>query len=234
MLIPSHRHTAADLALWGEHEEADRIVRVPDGLMDGSICAIQQFAACGRCYVGCSWGKDSVVLLDALIRSGVDLPVVWVRMRGRDNPCCESVRDSALAKWPLEYYEQTFNYEDCSRGEHWRAVDMEFGDRRITGLRADESAVRQMSIGVSGVATRRSCRPLAYWRCEHIFAWAAQNNLPMHPAYAMLGGGRYERRHLRTHGIGGKSGASHGRREWEREYYPDILARLASKTSLAG
>jgi len=51
-------------------------------------------------------------------------------------------------------------------------------------------------------------------------------NLPVHPAYAMTAGGRWDRKHIRVASLGGQRGAQYGRREWEREYYGDVLRRL--------
>ena len=224
MLISSPRHRAEDLRLWAEHEEGDRASRVTVSLVEQSI---ERISAWQGDYVGCSWGKDSVVMLDLMLRAERSWPVVWVRMRGRDNPDCELVRDAFLAGRKLDYHERTFDYEACGRDEHWRAVAKEFGARRMTGLRADESGRRRMSLRHLGLDTGRSFRPLAWWSQRHVFAYLAQRDLPVHPAYACLGSGRWPRCHLRTHGIGGKTGNNYGRTEWEREYYGDVLRRLA-------
>lgn len=86
--------------------------------------------------------------------------------------------------------------------------------------------MRKMSVLHLGIDTGVSCWPLAKWKSDDIFAWCAIRDLPLHPAYAMLGGGRWARQHLRTHGIGGISGTNRGRREWEIEYYPDVLRSI--------
>lgn len=223
MLIPSHRHRPEDLRLWAELEAADLDRPVPTRLIDGACDVIRAWHGD---YVGCSWGKDSVVLVSLVAELRPELPVVWVRMRGRDNPDCEAVRDAMLRRCQLNYHERVFVYEQCRHDEHWRAIDREFGPRRMTGLRAQESGRRRMSLRHLGIDTGRSCRPLAWWRETHIFAYLAQHWLPVHPAYACLGGGRWPREHLRTHGIGGQSAGNRGRREWEREYYGDVLNRI--------
>ena len=148
------------------------------------------------------------------------MPAVWVRMRGRDNPDCERVRDAFA---PARYHERVFRYGDCGHGEHWRAVEVEFGPHRLTGVRMDESGTRAMSVKRLGVDTGRSCRPLADWTGSDVFAWLAVHGLPVHPAYACLGGGRWPRDRLRVHGIGGERASNYGRREWEREYYSDVI-----------
>lgn len=230
MLIPSPRHNPADLALWAEYEEADRalgramIDRLESRFRE-TVNIIRDWDIGGG-YIGTSWGKDSIVLLHAAHAAKVGVPAIWVRMRGRDNPDCPRVRDAFLGRFPTTYLEREFIYENCSHDEHWKAVAEEFGNRRITGLRMDESGLRKMSVLHLGIDTGVSCRPLAKWKSDEIFAWCAVNDLPIHPAYACLGGGRWPRKYLRTHGIGGNSGTNRGRAEWESEYYGDVLNRI--------
>jgi phosphoadenosine phosphosulfate reductase len=223
MLIPSPRHTPADLALWAEYEEADRALAQSHAerlnrLFGQTVETIHRWDSGGG-YLGTSWGKDSVVLMHAAAEAKVSVSSVWVRMRGRENPDCLLVRDAFLEQFPLRYIEREFVYEECSHDEHWAALAREFGNRRLTGLRMDESGTRKMSVLRLGIDTGASCRPLAYWRSDDIFAWCAANDLPLHPAYACLGGGRWPRKYLRTHAIGGSSGSNRGRADWEREYY---------------
>lgn len=231
MLIPSDRHTAADLRLWVEYEEADLAYAEShrhrfDRLQSDSVEILRKWDTGEAGYLGTSWGKDSVLLMHMARIAGIAVPSVWVRMRGRDNPNCECVRDRFLSMIPGNYHERVFVYEDCPRDQHWKAVAKEFGNRRLTGLRMDESGRRAMSVRHLGIDTGISCRPLAHWTSPDVFAWAAIHDLPLHPAYAMLGGGRWPREYLRTHGIGGETGTNLGRREWEKEYYSDILRRI--------
>lgn len=75
--------------------------------------------------------------------------------------------------------------------------------------------------------SKNSCRPLAYWTEKEIFAYLAFYDLPIHPNYAMLGGGRFRREKIRVgpHWMG----VQFGNDLWEREYYQDILNRLEAK-----
>jgi len=233
MLIPSDRHTPADLRLWADYEEADRVYaesREPrlDRLQFESVEILRKWATGEGGFLGTSWGKDSVVLMHMAHVAGITTPRVWVRMRSRDNPDCEFVRDHFNCAFPCNYHERIFIYEECSRDQHWKSVANEFGNRRLTGLRMDESGRRAMSVRHLGIDTGVSCRPLAHWTSPDVFAWVATHDLPLHPAYAMLGGGRWPREHLRTHGVGGETCSNRGRREWETEYYSDILRRSAN------
>lgn len=237
MLIASPRHRPEDLRLWAELEAADRETAVSRYLSKQAEGAMELFALSSStpCFIATSWGKDSVVMLHHFVRSNLNLPVVYVRKTRRDNPDCEIVRDTFLTRFPIDrYHERTFTDAQCAREEHWRDVAAEFGARRITGLRADESRSRLLSIGSAGVSTKNSCRPLSHWRSAHVFAYLAQHDLPVHPAYACLGGGRWPREHLRTHSLAGTGrGIGMGRAEWEREYYGDELRRIAATTDEA-
>jgi phosphoadenosine phosphosulfate reductase len=71
-----------------------------------------------------------------------------------------------------------------------------------------------------------ACAPAGWWKLDEVFAVLASEGLPAHPSYAMLGGGRWDRRHLRVSEVGDEKGIGWGRREWEREYYGDVLRRL--------
>lgn len=77
-----------------------------------------------------------------------------------------------------------------------------------------------------GISTERTCAPLAWWTAADVFAYLATHDLPVHPAYAMLGGGRWRRERLRVAEIGDTHGKGGGRLEWETEYYGDALRRL--------
>jgi phosphoadenosine phosphosulfate reductase len=235
MLIPSARHTPKDLELWTAHEAADiehgeRL----DAKIQRSLDAVRRFAE-QPCYAGVSWGKDSLVLAHLVAISGMEIPVVWFRVEPIKNPDCEFVRDAFLNTHPLNYCEIE---RWCSRDESgWHASGtMEsaaaeavqtFGPRRILGIRADESGERRLTCLVNGVSSVNSCRPLAWWTAQDIMGYLARFDLPVHPAYAMLGGGRYDRWQLRVASLGGRRGDGMGRAEWEQEYYGDVIRRLS-------
>lgn len=233
VLIPSSRHTKADLRLWAEYERAD-LVHDLGAKVDRSLQTIAEFDK-GHCYAGVSWGKDSTVLAHLIAISRPEMPVVWHRIEPIKSPECEAVRDHFRRQWPLNYHEIV---RWCRRGkDEWHASGTlesaaaeavaRFGERRILGIRADESRERRLTCLINGTSSALSCRPLAWWTVQDIFSYLAQHELPVHPAYAMLGGGRYDRSRLRVASLGGKRGDGLGRAEWEREYYGDVLARLS-------
>ena len=229
MLIPSHRHTKEDLALWRDLEAADGMHEVKGDLLNQSLEILEDVIRAGDCCAYTSWGKESVLLCWLLAILKAEIPVVYVRRGQQDNPDCELVRDAFLAQNPLNYYERDFDNEAHATNAHWRSVAKEFGKRSITGIRADESSKRMLSVFRHGITTENVCRPLGFWKLPDVFAMLAQRGLPVHPAYACLGGGRYPREHLRTHSIGGKSGSGIGRSEWEKEYYPEVFYRARAQ-----
>lgn len=245
MLIASDRHTPADLAAWAEYEAADA-AHAPSVMLRKSVAAmayLRLFAASGPVgYCGVSWGKDSVVVADIVRRyreaGGELVPLVWVRVEPISNPDCEAVRDAFLGSWPeAEYHEIAVRCGRDAAGWHatgtledgFRQACERFGDRRVSGVRADESGARTLSARTHGVATRLSCRPILQWSAADVYAYHHARGLPTHPAYAMLGGGRWPRDRLRVSSLGGRRGDGIGRRQWETEYYGDVLRRLESK-----
>lgn len=241
MLIPSPRHSPEDLAAWeaAERNDARRWLgerRRLERMADRAREAIAAFAAAGPCYVGVSWGKDSVVLAHLVRQVSPIMPLCWVITPKWETPECWEVRDRFLAAWPGAYRE----YADhelpvverdgmlvavVDDAEAWPPA-RDFGPRYISGIRGDESAARRWRMRGHGVATARTCAPLGAWRADDVFAWLHGHGLPVHPAYACSRGGTLDRGRLRVAPLGGDRGTWAGRREWERHYYGEELAAL--------
>lgn len=232
MLLPSPRHRPDDLALWAELEEADALNGerlLKSSKVDRSRDAIRDFAANGPCYAGCSFGKDSTVLFELIASTAPSIPLIWLTYGRATNPECGAVRDAMLARWPdADYREIDVGESEQMRDDFGPAVASAKTERYLSGIRAEESGIRKMSIRHLGIDTGRACRPLAWWTAAEVFGFLAARSLPVHANYGMLGGGRWNRHYLRTASIGGERGVENGRREWEREYYGDVLRRLES------
>lgn len=239
MLIPSPRHTLADLRLWAELERSDRAHARSMRLhrkVGQSIAAIRRFVSAGTCYAGISFGKDSVVLAGLIREAGVRVPLAWIRVEPIANPDCVRVRDVLID--PSDDYREVVEHCLHDAGGWHAAGTLERGARRVAetvgtarcllGIRANESSARRLSAFAHGEQTDMRCRPLLWWDGADVFGYLYSRGLPVHPAYAMLGGGRWERERLRVASLGGRRGDGMGRAEWEREYYGDVLARLAA------
>ena len=229
MLIPSHRHTPEDLILWQQLERVDKMRRVSEYKLQRSLDAIREFSK-QPCYCSVSWGKDSVVVAHLVATLAPRVPMAWIRLDAADNPDCIAVRDAFLSQFPHVRYEEVIHEGDVPASGRLRSgakiLDRTYGSR-ITGVRADESYTRLMRMARWGESTNNTLAPLGWWTFADVMSYLAAENLPVHPAYAMLGGGRWPRERLRVASIGGERGSGGGRSEWEREYYGDVLNRLA-------
>ena len=238
MLISSHRHRPEDLAIWAELEAADRINGerlIESGRIERAIAEIRRFAADGPCYCAVSWGKDSVVVADLVMRAGVDVPLCNIWQAGsQHDPEVFRVRDEFLRVWGSPEFHQIdvaagdFGQRDNSRAASLVAgisqATRKFGTTRyIGGVRSEESFVRRMR---AIMGSKTTCQPLNWWSAGDVFGYLAARGLPVHPAYAMTGGGRWSREHIRVSIIGGQKGRGWGRLDWEREYYGDLIRQM--------
>lgn len=232
-LIVSTRHTRADLAHWARLARRDNLLaRAPelDRLVDQATAAMRDFAAAGPCLLGTSWGKDSVVVAHLAWSAGLDVPVMRMvqdRPDRRENPDIPAVRDAFLNRFPCSYTEFMSSADDGLA--HMNAAN---GGRYISGVRADESSTRSLTVAKNGLASASTCRPIGWWRAMHVWAYLARHDLPIHPAYAMTHGGVLNRDRIRVHSIGGtEQGSGVGRLQWERHYYKEVWHDLDKAAS---
>lgn len=248
MLIVTNRHTKKDLELWKLYEEADSINSLLiDKKVQRSICSIKEFLSNGNCYFSTSWGKDSVTAIHIAYNIlGNDLKVWNIKVVPNRNPYCDQVRDAFLLKYKVNYFEIIADYSDIvyrnlTLSEYDKETDKIWYEsikriseqagtmRHCLGIRADESNVRLLRCLRWNNNSPNSCAPLAWWKAEDVFAYLYKYDLPVHPNYAMLGGGRWNRHKLRVAEIGDSHGRGIGRDEWEKEYYSDFLRKIKSK-----
>lgn len=237
MLIRSPRHTSADLECWKELERADR-ARSHSRMLGRNYrrCAewAKEFLQAGPAWCGVSWGKDSVLLAHLLLSIDKSVPLRFVRVEPIVNPDCAAVRDAFLATHACDYQEAVVHCTSDASGVHatgtleagFRAICGELGERYVSGVRTEESGMRSLRFMSYGANTHRTSAPLSLLPTSDVFALLYRERLPIHPAYAMLGGGRWDRHRIRVASLGGKRGDGHGRAEWEQEYYGDVLRRL--------
>lgn len=239
MLIPSERHTAEDLRLWAEYEAADRVHGERfafSGKVERSIQALREAAKYPH-WIGCSWGKDSVCLAHIAYRAGVQWPLVFFHFPGHEPFETEIVRNSWMSRFPRTDYREIEAAKPLKVGDDrfdLKPSKKTGGDmaraqwgRWCNGIRADESGRRAIYLRKFGVAgCRTAISPIGWWTTADVFGYLAHYDLPTHANYAMLGGGRCSREHIRVSPLGGIMGDQMGRAEWEREYYGDVLRRL--------
>jgi len=243
VLIDSPRITPQDRQTWERLEHYDDVLsrdRRLDRLADQARRVIAEFLAAGPAYVSTSWGKDSTVVCHLAAQVDPGVTIRWARAADVETPECELVRDAFLALHPGVRYEETvFEFRVPLRGEPGfddpdaptqDALAETLDGRRITGVRAEESRIRAISIGHRGLSTTNTCRPIGTWTAVQVFAFLHREGLPVHPVYAMSGGGYYDRRWLRVHPLltaMPNQSAAHGRdpATWEDLYYADVIAK---------
>ena len=239
MLIKCERHTEKDLEIWKDYEEIDsiNIEKITDEKIDKAIAIIKDTCK-EKSYVSTSWGKDSVTTLHLCYLAGMKIPAVWIKEKPMHNPYCETVRDRFLEEYDFQYHEIVVDYGRAGfapfldkNGDsilfHSIADSLvkPFG-RRITGIRNEEANKRLLRYLHYGEITKNTSAPISLWKNQEVFAYLKKFDLPVHPNYAMLGGGRWKREHVRVDCLDGTQGNGIGRSEWEKEYYRDILNRL--------
>lgn len=182
---------------------------------------IASFFFLGKTYCSVSWGKDSTVT--AFFAAQLNIPIVYVKSN-RANPDSDFVRDAFIEQFNPIYEEISIELDPLDRGEvignFFDGVKSKHGDRRITGIRAQESANRKMSAKIHGVSTDKSCRPVLDWTIDDIFAYLLHQDLPIHPVYALSNNAQFARHELRVDVLGDILGKERGREEWEKLYYP--------------
>lgn len=240
-LLRSPRQRSHDLRAWDSIAAMDRLE--PRGFgrrLDEARRSIDDFLSGGPAYVGVSWGKDSIVVADLVLRERPEVPLLNCIVQPVDNPENGAVRDAFM-----ELHPSAALYESevwCSHDEHgwhqsgtleaaFKAFVVASGiDRYISGVRASESSKREMTVRRNGMVGERTCRPLAHWTGRDIFHYMHVRGLPVHPAYAMSMGGRIDRERLRVAFLEGKAGRGMGRLEIEKHYYrEEMLALLGGR-----
>lgn len=243
MLIRHPRQTARDLEAWARWEREDAInASLPrmQRLEDQALADLEAFAAAGPCWVGTSWGKESIIVAHLAARlPHLSIPVVWFRAEPNANPDCYTVRDVFLSRWPVDYREVVCRIPliggrwgiDEGYDPQWEAWHVDH-PRHVLGLRAEENTTRALRMKRWGTSTANTCAPIGFWRAADVYAYLHKHDLPIHPAYACSVGGMLERARLRVAALGGEEGTGHGRAEWERRYYGrelDTAALMAEK-----
>lgn len=243
MLIDSPRITDRDRQHWQRLEHYDDALShdpLLAKLETEGIKAVREFSAAGEYTVSTSWGKDSVAACHIALKADPSATLVWAREKDTEMPECEQVRDAFLAAHPgARYEERVYTFRVPLRFEprhqdagHQDALAETLTGRYVSGVRAEESKIRRISIGHRGLVTPNTCRPIGRWQTTQVFAYLHREGLPVHPAYAMTQGGFYDRRWLRVHPLGTATPAqsavhSRDHATWEDLYYPDVIETAA-------
>ena len=247
MLIDSPRITPRDRDHWARLEHLDDALSHDPRLDTMQDKAARELSKAKTGYIGCTWGKDSMVVAHLAAITDSPLPLVWVRLDGLENPDTEPVRDVFLERFPHVRYEEITipatgvrrwwhpaDYKGTDHGPDagFRLAAARFGGHYVSGVRAEESTTRALTVARNGTHSAGSTRPIARWTGVDVFAYLHKHDLPVHPAYAMTMGGTLDRIQVRVSSIGGVRGTGRHRRVWEETYYPDVIRAAKTREGL--
>lgn len=236
------RCTDDDWCVWEDRARADSVIAATRSFrtrLTKSMDGLSRFCGGERGYIGVSWGKDSCAVVKLALLTDVDWPLVYVRLDPVENPDCVLVRDAWLNRYPQlanRYHEvsvrcaikpSTGRYDtNAAYAAGFRECARMFGERRVSGVRAEESGSRSLAMAVHGAGDvdSKTARPIGWWKSGDVFALLRDEAL--HPAYPCSMAGSWERGRVRVNNLWGLYGEGHGRAEWERRYYREELAQI--------
>lgn len=242
MIIMSWRFRPGDMRHWNEMLVVDSANAKTDAYrrrVDEARSLIADF--CARhspeeYYIGLSYGKDSITVAHMFRQIEPRAQIISVHNVDTRNPDIPAVHAALGEMLEHDYTGILYDYANADasyfdaagRPVKWHRVLDELARTKgihVTGIRRDESSAREKRYRAYGVETPNSFAPLANMSARDVFSYLYENDLPIHPAYAMTDGGRWDKYRLRVSGIGHLEGTGMGRREWERLYYGDFLRR---------
>ena len=219
-----------------------------------AVDVVERAASRGSVAIAMSWGKDSVVVADIVLRTlGRRVPIyhlahayplpgsehVEQHFRSRTDvhvvPPSRSVEE--MIAWLSTNglgYEKT-RREKQSRSTHKKVGGTEWTaangiDVTIMGMRAEEAPGRSAHFKYHGlIFTRQSgvttANPLAWWEARDVWAYIATHDLPYHRLYDCETHGK-TRETLRNGGWLTTTGAGSGRISWLAQHFPNEYRRL--------
>jgi len=206
-------------------------------------------------YIACSFGKDSICLLDLAIKIKPDLPVLHMDS-GYCFPETYETRDYYMKQYNLnltvlpatiDYFElmHQFGMPGISRtkSQQIKVVKMikkdhpaEWAKKHglsgvFMGLRKDESNGRRYTLNIRSPIYQTGdgmwkCCPLANWTIKDVWAYIITNNLKYPAFYDYTGIPGYDREWIRNSSWCTTDGAERGKIVWLRKYYPELYRRL--------
>jgi 3'-phosphoadenosine 5'-phosphosulfate sulfotransferase (PAPS reductase)/FAD synthetase len=162
--------------------------------VDEALALIDQgLALCRAPYVACSFGKDSAVLLDLVMRRAPDIEARFIRWPetehlGNYSEVIEAWRARGARIHILDLWRASL---DEKVGDRWKML-RDTADGVFIGLRAEESLARRTTLLVHGTLFHSKeghyrISPLAWWRTRDIAAYVVTHDLPTLTPYKRHG-----------------------------------------------
>ncbi len=148
-------------------------------------------------YIACSFGKDSAVLVDLVLKCNPETPVVFFS-RGETYLVDDYVR--VINEWKTRgafnlvevVYEGWLEQGDSTQSLSKVARDFEGYDSFFVGLRAEESVGRRITLRKDGLFYqmkngKKRIAPLGFWNIDDIAAYTFSRDLPLLSKYMAEG-----------------------------------------------
>lgn len=210
---------------------------------------------CKNPYISVSFGKDSLVCMDIILKIKPDIRVVWVdRGEGGDLPDTYKLIDYYKKernmnlihlKTPHSLFELFNMYpidEIASKRLITKQLKETFNkytkksntDGIIWGLRAEESKGRRHYAMTYGAIRKDKngvlwCSPVLYWKSYEIWAYIFTNALKYLNYYDITSENDFDRQNKRYSNWVGDHGISEGRIWVIKRYYPELFQKLIAK-----
>ena len=148
-------------------------------------------------YVACSFGKDSLVMLDLVMRVKPDVSVKFLRWSGESEHL--NNYDEIIVMYQARYPQMSLQIFELNRdslsekhGDRWNVFDEGDSDGYFIGLRKQESRGRKITLSKHGLVYQKAdglwriC-PVGDFQQRDIEAYVYYHKLPMLNAYHALG-----------------------------------------------
>lgn len=226
--------------------------------IDSARALLAEHIADGSGYVAWSGGKDSTAAMLLVRAVDSSIPVVWFDS-GLEYPETRTYLHEWAQQLQLNFHvipavpDALTALRNTGAWEHGaipvgpsvdlhrilvtepsqRAHDM-FGAGEVTGLRAEESAGRRITLARSaGRYTRkdgvRVCCPVWNWHDMEVRGLLARENVPLNPVYDKLAALGVPAHAQRVGLLVDANGAEHGRFTWLHAGWPDLWEQMCEQ-----
>lgn len=177
--------TPEEAKLWTTFRSYKRLVRQTEDFISESLAKVS------NPYVACSFGKDSSVMLDLVLKQNPGVKVRFLRWRNETEML--SNYDEVIAEWGVLNLDQiTLERDSLSDTRKERYDTGDEYDSYFIGFRRDESNGRRITLAAHGMFYRKKdakvrISPVANWTTKDIAAYIIKNNIPTLDTYKAFG-----------------------------------------------
>jgi len=181
---------------------------------EAAIC-LNSFCSSFKTSLALSFGKDSMTILHILKKFNIPAQIIMFNHSGIETPDTEELIAYTLKYYNIDNFVMTKPDKDildfalqkidvnakhpvrdfvyfCLEKPRWTAMDEHKINGCILGLRAEESIGRRKNFMFRGKEyynkreLNQILTPVANWRTDEVYAYAALEHIPFHPIYKKI------------------------------------------------